>query len=1420
MAALPFVFLTNELHVIPPSTLQSGQHPSAIQITKHFYKPQVEEIKREFEEVKAMGSATAEEWIKGLDGRGKERRNDAGRWERWEASGGLSKMNDTRMNELPQHNKSIMPIANLPPNPMGSLINGNFSISNGNKTLPQQAHYLTNAVSHLPQPISNNFGKPINQSQIPDTGTGYHDTDLWKLPASKPPPRFDTPSQNGFAPYLARSQQAKHERTKEEVAELKAARRAEIERRCLLLTPPLTAGVLAHMASFQAAIQIIQPLTDGAWEVLKPRLLSQREEAEQRENDRLAQTRVVQERFDERKYQDLQAKTDPKDLVDREWDEIQAPLRTRIGGYADEIIRDGWNGGDKVSSENSPQFAAEVLIYVRKRFYAELAKDEAAVRATGREPEMDPPQGPYTRKLILENMKWVFDTKVKPHTEQYRKEIFLCNACDYASKYYGFEGVIQHYAAKHTTALSVGSIVVHWKSEWPEVPPFNPDPAAVTVKPYYPPTPGVTLPSYAGTGQAMPQGYSYGGYQPAPVTGPVQTTNPSATVYQESPAPYYGHPQYGDQYSSHQNTPYQPPAQAYPDTSQTYSVSQYSVAPPAATVPSYNDGSQDYSQQTFGGHYQAQAQPTGIYTSPHPGTLYTTTAPELAAQQPGYSQAGPSYGNNYNQPTSYSPSGFPQTPQRSSEYIAQLQDLARNARDIWNSIGGLKEVPGSLKVYTIIFHILERFRMAFHDDPPLSMVVDGLSNNKDMRPVRNVNGLLCKACSLGMAGSNSACQKKHFSFPQLVNHFHSVHEQGVFQSNSSYVPDWKTDMVDLPDLSKLRSIVSAPSMDEKKLKFFTDAVPELVAALETNTSDFQNGRDTFYGDTSDQNMYSDLAPSQDNHEKYYTMGDSAKPSESGYDSGEYDPRHPGNLPVARLSQYKSTQVLEHQEDPNGAQVIHQHPQANDQPRRESYDDRSNRPYFEDAAPRAVPVGSYSRVVIEDDRPVYIDRHSRYRDPDEIVEYRVRREPRILEYEERERIPLPAYQAANAQSYQRNAHDAAPALIEGRAVRDGQLRQVDDAAAQQNRIYEVVAQISQHAQQARERLPVKPEAGEAGSEDGEVRVESLPKPENDLLPPSDEAIRAAERFLNNFRPGDPIEDIARKPQEAGKRQDEGKQPWEIERAESRQVYRSSNEPYLRVHEDHGDDQRLVAGSIHRGEPAMEETMQGGYVFREHVQPSRPLRTYTYEDRYVGPVPEQSMQRDRSPELVDRRYKLNNVVYRDERQGSQSMHRTPSRYARYESVRLENDRARSRSPVYVKIGPQHGQYRERSPVAQTLRQEPIYRARTPIQHAEETSFERPRRQEYYRVYADEPRPREPQYAEAFELIRVSDPQGDYMIRRPVRREPEPVYATYEDDGYARQPVYESRGPILRAEPAFVEEEEYDPRHPAPPVPVRYQ
>lgn len=50
-------------------------------------------------EVQAMGAATSEEWLKGLDTRGKERRSDAARWEKWEISGGVARMRSTEPHE-------------------------------------------------------------------------------------------------------------------------------------------------------------------------------------------------------------------------------------------------------------------------------------------------------------------------------------------------------------------------------------------------------------------------------------------------------------------------------------------------------------------------------------------------------------------------------------------------------------------------------------------------------------------------------------------------------------------------------------------------------------------------------------------------------------------------------------------------------------------------------------------------------------------------------------------------------------------------------------------------------------------------------------------------------------------------------------------------------------------------------------------------------------------------------------------------------------------------------------------------------------------------------------------------------------------------------------------------------------------------
>ena len=1164
----------------------------------------------------------------------------------------------------------------------------------------------------------------------------------------------------------------------------------------MLLDPPLKPGVLAHMGSFQAAMQIVKPLDDDAWELLKPRLISQRSDAEQRESERLAQIRVVLQQQNTAN-QDMQVIKSASDSKDQEWDDVlQAPLRARIGGYADETIRDGWAGGQKVSKDNCSVFAAQVLIYIRKRFYAEMAKDEAAIRAAGREPEMDPPNGPFTRKLTLENMKWVFDTKIKPHTEHYRKELFLCNDCE-VSKFYGFEGVIQHYAAKHTNTLSLGSIVVHWKSEWPEYTPFNPEPPTGKNS-YYNSQAVVPVPS-ASAPYAAPvpqQVFGFGGYPQAVNAAPIQPPHPH--LYQESPGPYYGNPQYGDQYAMQQNGPYVPP-QGYQEAPQNYQPPHYSVPPPAAN--GYTESTQEYPPQGHGNQYPSATQ--GFYGPPQSGTYsgaqYPTPVPDNSSQHSNYPNHGDQYNRDYSQP-----SGLPQSVEvtrplqhitpastaatatpKPEEYKAQLQDVAKNARDVWDTINGLKDVPGSVKVYTIIHHIVKRSRFNFPEDPTLAMIVDGLHNNKDMRKVRNINGLQCKVC---LSGSSSAAHKKHFSFPQLVNHFHSVHEQETSQNRRVPSVDWTKDMVELPDISRLLLIANSPGMNDQKLKLIADALPQMFAPPANTTEQVHPMAET---DTQPVD-HRDLPPGKDSHEKYYSSIISAAPSDSAnspYDNEQYDPRHPVNLREIRSTQDSRPKfgVSSNTEELYPA----------------TYQDRQRLHTNFDSDDR-------DRVVIRETLPDYLEGESRHHDMNQI-EYRVRRHPITMDHDSGSRRD---HRQMNSQAYLTSRDSLLTPMDREAPPRKIQYLPPDDtAAAGQNRIYDVVAQISEQAKQARERRATKVENEDVGSEDGELRVVTK-KLELPRMQHSAEVIDSADRFLEQFAPGENNGDIAKRDPGPALRSAR----WQDERREGlRHIYQPSMEPLRQVHEEDG---RII---LNRGRPvntAVNTTAQNGagYIVRARTPEQRYTRVY--EDRHIESKPE-PVARERSPELVDRRFVKNNVIYREERQSSHGMQRTPSsRFARYESVRLENDRARSRSPVYVKIGTQPGQYRERSPTAHALPHAAVYRTRTPAAPAEIT-YERPSGHEYYRVFADEPR-RQTQYVETFEYVRVASPRGDYMIRRPVR-EAEPVYATYESEEYVRKPVYESRAPVSRVDPSYYEEE-YDPRHPEPPASiarqVRYQ
>lgn len=700
--------------------MQAGARPPNTQVTKFFWSEHINQIKNEFEQVKVLGSAATEEWVKGLEIRGKQALADASRWEKWQLAGGLNQVRVSLGATKPELSKAE------------SLVS------------------VASSLKHPPgQPLSNlarSHEEPQDRASNPNEILGL---------AGK----LDAPLQQ-------HRPQGLQKRTKEEVSQLKAQRRADIERRAMLLDPPLTASVLAHIPSFQAALQLITPLDDNAWELLKPRLLAQRSEAEVRERENTANARALQDKLVTQPNGSKPTR-EPREVPDQEWDDIQGPVRARISAYADEIIK-GWNNGEKIKRKNTPQFAADVLLYVRKRFYAEVAKDTAAAIAAGKEPMVEPPEGPWTQKLTLENMKWVFDMKVKPRTEQFRKELFLCNGCNPNGnlKFFGFEGVIQHYAAKHTGVLSLGNVVVHWRAEWPPVPPFNPEPRAIELG-QYGKSSSHSLPQ---TGATAQQGFA--GYQPAPPAG-------------------YGPPGY--------NTPFPAPPL------------HFNSGPPTSVPPTDYGG---VGPHAYGAPYSSATYPDSMAYSSYPpqfssGVTYGSLGQTNAYAEPHTSGPGSyDYGSYPGRP------GASDAERAKVPYKTRLNAMAKIAKETWFKLGGVKKLHPSIKVSTIIHRIAKNFQKDYDEAASLSMFAEALSSHKDMRAVRIASDISCKACS----------NRRAFTLVDLVTHFMAQHVEGP-EAQGLAPMDWRADMVSLPNKACLAKVKHKLQNNQAAHALVEDAIP-------------------------------------------------------------------------------------------------------------------------------------------------------------------------------------------------------------------------------------------------------------------------------------------------------------------------------------------------------------------------------------------------------------------------------------------------------------------------------------------------------------------------------------------------------------------------------------------------------------------
>ncbi len=1065
----------------------------------------------------------------------------------------------------------------------------------------------------------------------------------------------------------------------------------------------ITPSVLAHMPSFQAALHIIKPLDETAWQMLKPRLLSQKADAQQREDARVAATRAVQKKLSERGGAHDNHNQEPGEASEEDWDDAQIIVKKRIDTYSDEVIRDGWNNGKKVTKETTPRFAAEVLLYVRNRFYAEVAKDDAAARAAGHPPLADPPKGPYTRKLTLENMRWVFETKIKPWTEQYRKDLFLCNGCDNL-KWYALEGVCQHYASKHTTSLSSGSVVVHWRAEWPEEPPFQPEPHLAKQG------------SSHATRSAPPELFPNGVPAPAPTIGlssfqgnslplaPVSTFQ-QPPIYQPVPVSR-NQPQFQDLYLHQQppqdgqysrQGPYQPcrPAVQPPQFQGTPG----NTNPPYHLPPGENGGSQIKSVQ-----YGMPPTTQQFYTSGPPQQPLPAVAPTPMAVDNQSHVTLPVY--------------------RTEAYKAQLQDMAMSAKTLWNETAGVKDMPGSVRVYVIIFHILKRLGETYTEDPPFSMFVDGVQNVKEMRIVRNVNGLACKTCTLEEASkpklenpyttsAKSKPEKKLSSLPQLVNHFQSVHEsQGI---------DWRTDMVLLPERKKIRNLRSANGIDERKRQLLIEALPEafrpdtpLPVQDEPSPPRDWTGRhfsSPMLGNT-------ELPPSKDKVDKYYNQPARREPSPEPY-CPEQRAERPAEISYTdslRKPRSQNAQSRGHSPYPQDTSI-------NNMKRKAHSPLRGQR--------RPAPFGTeqYSYVEVDD----WSHRRIEYDTYD----------PRGQPY-----APLEVYQEAKV------------------SVR--------------------IAQDSERGHQTQsQRLPVR--RVEAIYLD--VRPQSSGAPtrtssrHSGRIATAEQAENAAEEFLDTLEPEDP-----------------------------------STIPLV-INTVVAAQQRLQDGIASRGADVVPVAFEGG-ADPHGRRPAHP-RAVEYVDEYgytvrgpvqyvdtppvtkvaevpdavrVSPQYEQHYSRPAQPE---RRVMQEEGDYRGVRSSS---HHAP-RQIEPEAIRREAPR--DASPTYVEQAPPRRQYQQHY----IDEPQPRYEPPPPRRQIERVVYDPVTRQEYIEV-VDEP-PRRPVQVQ-MEYVRVSDPNGDYFIERPARRQ-EPVYARYEDDLHE----YEARERMRRQEPIYVDEQgqRVQPRYESP-------
>ena len=459
----------------------------------------------------------------------------------------------------------------------------------------------------------------------------------------------------------------------------------------------------------------------------------------------------------------------------------QTVLQALLGKYAEEYVHVFKTRESEVKPYNSQRFAAELLTHVRQRFVDDTSRHKLGF--------------PDPSVLKLEDMKWVFHEKVKPNLGKLAHELFLCNGCENATKRYSFEGVISHFASKHTDRFSFGKTVVSWQNaRWPKDPPFKVQSRQTNENQAFSQRLGKK-------GSSSFQSQRPFSVPPAPPQGYLVSPGPNAHLARTPgasvrPGPAPPETSHGVCLPGHNLQASYPVSPAYTAQSAlSVPISHSYVFPPRPTMT---------------GSHAPQA-------SLHGACISTPVSSRSAWSLPQFPSSDPTFAPPPNQPN---PSSF---------HHSQLDEVAHIAYGVWASLSHVKAIAPSVRMYVIIHHAVSQFQTRFSNEPNLDLFIECVKIHTLMRPLKDVNGLACKTCVVNdeshegpqsLAFFPSTGGRKLFSFFSLLLHFQSVHvEQRL---------NWKEDMIELPEPYRISGLRSLPGMDSQALAIIGEIFPDIM----------------------------------------------------------------------------------------------------------------------------------------------------------------------------------------------------------------------------------------------------------------------------------------------------------------------------------------------------------------------------------------------------------------------------------------------------------------------------------------------------------------------------------------------------------------------------------------------------------------